>query len=81
MANKYKPYNKIDPSFGDPYYKMVNDLMAKHGGITTDFLEELRELRSYDMKKEEDYLASVREKKRRFKKKVNSSSSLTKENA
>ena len=68
MANKYKPYNKNEPRFGDPYYKMVNDLMKKHHGITPAFLEELRELRSYDMAKEEEYLASVREKKRKLKK-------------
>jgi hypothetical protein len=84
MANSWKPENKIDPRLGDPHYKKVDELMKKHGGITEDFLAELKEHRAEMMKKENDYLAQVRKqhlrKKHQYKyKKVRSK--ITKEKA
>jgi hypothetical protein len=86
MANSWKPENRIDPTYGDPNYLKVEELLKKHHGINEEFLAELKTYRDEVMKKENDYLAQVRKqhmrKKHQYKhKKARRNSPLTKEKA
>lgn len=69
MANVHEPENKMDPRFGDKNYKMVNDLLRKHGGVNPEFLAELKQVRDAAAQAEKKKLEEFKKHKRRKPKK------------